>query len=59
MCKTHQSKLKAALSADHNHATEQKRGLLCHKCNRALGLLSESAEVVLSALCYLQKWDEL
>jgi hypothetical protein len=31
---------------DHNHTTKQLRGILCQRCNQALGLLRDSA-----ALC--------
>ncbi len=39
---------------DHNHETGEVRGLLCHKCNRALGAFQESTEVVERALHYLR-----
>ena len=45
------------LAVDHNHQTNQVRGLLCVKCNRALGLLEENKETLLSAIEYLDKWN--
>lgn len=38
---------------DHCHATGKIRGVLCNSCNRALGLLKESKDVLKSALSYL------
>jgi hypothetical protein len=40
---------------DHCHTTNVVRGLLCHGCNTAIGLLKESPEILKSALKYLQK----
>ena len=41
------------LDVDHNHATGTVRGLLCRKCNTALGLLQDSPEILLRAHYYL------
>lgn len=46
-----------ALAVDHDHTTGAIRGLLCANCNRALGLLQDSPEVVASALAYLTMWS--
>jgi hypothetical protein len=43
------------LVIDHNHNTGEIRGLLCHNCNRALGLLQDSVENLNAAVVYLQK----
>ena len=46
---------KAKLVVDHDHKTGEVRGMLCHNCNRALGLLSDSVENLRSAIDYLSK----
>lgn len=38
---------------DHDHTSNQVRGLLCHSCNRGIGLLQDSAEVLKRAHAYL------
>jgi len=38
---------------DHNHNTGEFRGLLCKKCNRALGMFKDSPSVLMSAYLYL------
>jgi hypothetical protein len=40
---------------DHDHQTGEVRGLLCHKCNRAIGLLGDAPETVQAAYEYLSK----
>ena len=43
-----------SLQVDHNHRTGALRGLLCHKCNKAIGLLNED---VMAAFRYLEKYE--
>lgn len=47
-CKTRKS-----LSVDHDHSTNAVRGLLCNRCNRAIGMFEDSKELLESAIKYL------
>lgn len=38
---------------DHCHETGKVRGLLCHTCNRALGLFKDNSEILRKAVNYL------
>ncbi len=53
ICKTHQAELKNKLSIDHCHKTERIRGLLCQKCNHAIGLLNDDPDLIESAKEYV------
>jgi Recombination endonuclease VII len=44
---------KRALPVDHNHETGHVRGILCHSCNRAVGLLKDSPTNLIQAAVYL------
>ena len=55
ICNTHQSNLKFRLCVDHNHKTGQVRGLLCSKCNSALGLLQDSSQLLRVAANYIEE----
>lgn len=44
----------SGLNLDHCHSTGKVRGLLCHNCNRALGLFQDNPEVVRRAADYLE-----
>jgi|ERR1700729_1025170 len=43
------------LHPDHDHATGFVRGLLCKRCNTAIGTLGDSVEGLENVLCYLRK----
>lgn len=43
------------LNVDHNHDTGEVRGLLCTPCNRGIGFLRDSPQLLLSALAYLTR----
>ena len=42
-----------SLSVDHDHSTGIVRGLLCDRCNKAIGLLYHSPELLINAIDYL------
>jgi len=44
-----------AFEVDHCHTTGKVRGLLCSRCNSAIGLFLESAELMDAAKSYLAK----
>lgn len=48
-----------ALTVDHDHATEEVRGLLCYGCNVSIGHLSDSPESLSRAIAYLKPRRQL
>jgi hypothetical protein len=50
---TGKNKIIKRLSLDHCHTTGKIRGLLCHKCNTAIGLMNDSAILLDKAKKYL------
>lgn len=46
------------LSIDHDHNTNKIRGLLCNNCNRGLGLLKDSEELLRKAAKYVENYRE-
>ena len=51
----HNKEEKCRLPVDHCHTTGKVRGLLCHRCNRSIGLLGEDVGILENAIKYLQK----
>jgi hypothetical protein len=45
------------LSVDHDHATGKIRGLLCRKCNSALGHFDDRLELLTRAVKYMESSD--
>jgi hypothetical protein len=46
------------LAVDHNHITGKIRGLLCNRCNRAIGFVDESLNRLQSIANYLSEREE-
>lgn len=53
----HQGGTVNSLPVDHDHETGQLRGLLCHACNRALGLLGDDPARVEALLIYRRSFN--
>jgi hypothetical protein len=46
-------KTKLSLSVDHDHKSGKIRGLLCNRCNRAIGMFEDNKELLRLAANYL------
>lgn len=42
---------------DHQHGTKRARGMVCDRCNQALGFFRDSADVCARAASYLTRGD--
>ena len=53
ICGTGESRGQGSMHVDHCHETGQIRGLLCHHCNTALGLLNDDPDLLHKASDYI------
>lgn len=53
---SHRNKKLLRLSLDHCHKSKKIRGLLCRKCNQALGLWEETPTYMVAAINYLENY---
>lgn len=58
ICKTEGFKMRTdhttGMNLDHDHDTGKPRGLLCHNCNRGLGLFQDSPSILREAAKYVE-----
>lgn len=50
--------VKFPLVVDHDHETNETRGLLCNNCNLVLGFSKENIEVLKNSISYIKKWKK-
>lgn len=55
ICNKHEQELGKVLYVDHCHNTGKVRGLLCQKCNSAIGLLYDDLDIILKAANYIKE----
>lgn len=53
ICGVHQDLLYRKLDTDHCHLSGKVRGLLCYKCNKAIGLFNDDITLLEKAKVYL------
>jgi len=58
ICKIHQDDLGETLCVDHNHENNNVRGILCRRCNLALGQFRDDDKLLENAIKYLKKYNK-
>lgn len=59
ICTKSEQELGKKLAVDHCHTTGKVRGLLCSKCNAALGFMYEHIQSIKNMILYLEKHNKL
>lgn len=57
ICGKHESDFSRRMCVDHNHHTNEVRGIICHHCNTALGHVFEDETILLTMINYLRKYN--
>jgi hypothetical protein len=58
LCAICQRSFNKKLHVDHDHRTNQIRGLLCGNCNRGLGLFEDNSQFLKSATNYIEQFKK-
>ena len=54
ICQCEEGTHKYRMHVDHNHVTNQVRGLLCHHCNTGIGFFRDDPRLLARAIKYLK-----
>jgi len=57
ICGIHQSNAPKRFIVDHDHGTGKVRGLLCYRCNTALGCVHDRVDILRKAIIFLEESD--
>ncbi len=53
ICGVHQTEIRRRFAVDHSHVTSEVRGLLCNRCNLAMGMFEDDLELLRNVVNYL------
>lgn len=59
ICEISEKETGKKLHVDHNHKTGKVRGLLCTRCNTAIGKFKEDPEIIKRAIAYIERWNNV